>query len=232
MAAALGLFGCVGGDVTYDVGPVDAAVGHRDFTVLTGPPPDLTVLPDLYGFLVPADAYAPGTPRLSLGIFYDGGFSELIAIDNSTANFYVYSGTLGTIDSDRSDKAEGYFSSVLKVAGGLGWFGCGVQWTAAHDLSAYKALHLALKSQSASMADVSIGMNSPTMASQTTKLSARNYGYKNDGAWHTLTIPLADFAKAAPSTFDPKRIGAPLIITNAAAVQNGDVVRIDDVYLE
>ena len=36
------------------------------------------------------DPYVPGTPRLNLGAFYEGGSSQTIIIDNTTTHLYVY----------------------------------------------------------------------------------------------------------------------------------------------
>jgi hypothetical protein len=234
VVVALGLSGCVGGDLIVggDLGVADLSQKLDFVRGQGGELPDLAVLPDLVGYQPPADPYKEGTPRLSIGLFYEGGFSSQVALGDGSS-FYVYpAGETLDIKSDSADKVEGYTSSALNVAGGLGWFGCGVQWTDPHDLSAYKALHLALKSSSSSMTDVVIGMNSPTMASPTAKLGARAYGYTNDGAWHSISIPLADFAKASPNSIDPKRVGAPLVLLNAGAVKNGDQVKVDDVYFE
>lgn len=228
----LSLAGCVGGDVWVDLGP--DLTSRRDLTVVRdlGPPGDLVSVPDLTGFAPPPDPYKPGTPRLSIGAFYEGGSSEAVPVDNNTSHVYIYpNGNSVVLADDSDDKLEGYQSQSLTVAGGLGWFGLGVHWDKARDLSAWKTLHLALKSSSASMSDVTIGINSPMANPQTSKRSAKSYGYTNDGAWHSIAIPLADFAAGAPA-LDAKQVAAPLVIVNAGAVKDGDVVRIDDVYFE
>lgn len=223
--------GCwVGEDVWYDLGAPDMSaridLAAPDLVVA-----DLTTAPDLYGYATPPDPFKAGTPRLSLGAFYEGGFSTEVPIDNATTHLYIYpSGNSAKIADDPGDKIEAYKSSTATIAGGLGWFGFGIHWDTARDVGAYKALHLALKSTT--IADVFIGMNSPQANPQTAKVSAKSYGFTNDGQWHLLTIPIADLAKATPNPLDAARVVAPLVITNAGAVKDGDQIKIDDVYIE
>jgi hypothetical protein len=228
--AASGLLGCLPGDVFFQLGAAD--MGPRfDFVIddaPVGPPPDLVRPPDLVGYTVPPDPFVPGTRRLAIGLFYEGMSSDQVPIDDTITHFYIYSSTANVAD-DRRDAYEGYSSQVISVTGQQPWFGMGIHWDQARDLSVYqKGLHVALKSSSASMADVSLGINSPKQDSSTVKVSATAFGYTNDGKWHAFFVPLS-----ALHGIDPTKIGAPLVITNgAAAVKAGDSLKIDDVYYE
>lgn len=232
-ACSLGASPCVGEDVNVDLGPPDLAPRVDLAMPDLAPPGDLTVLPDLLGYQAPPDPFQPGTPRLGIGAFYEGGASETVAIDNTTSHLYIYpSGNTLTVSDDKDVKAEGYVSQRCQVSGGLGWFGMGVHWDAARDLTKWRTLHIALRSSAATMNDVVIGMNSPMQNPETAKLNAKNYGYTNDGAFHHLAIPLSDFAGVSPGALKATQVMAPLVLLNAGLVKDGDLLWVDDVYFE
>lgn len=230
---SLGASPCVGEDVIVDLGPPDLSPRVDLAMPDLVPPGDMAMLPDLLGFQPPPDPFQPGTPRLSIGAFYEGGATETVALDNTTTHLYIYpNGNTLTVVDDKDSKAEGYVSQRLQVSGGLGWFGMGVHWDTGRDLGMWRTLHLALRSSAETMGDVIIGMNSPMANPQTAKLSARNYGYKNDGQFHHLAIPLSDFAGVTPGGLVKAQVMAPLVLLNAGMVKDGDQLWLDDVYLE
>ena len=79
------------GDPNY---PVYEAVGATDPDFLPGPFP-----------------FQEGDERLSVGVFYEGGASEVIEIDNVSNNYFIYEGTYEQFPSE--DRVEGLVSEQL-----------------------------------------------------------------------------------------------------------------------
>lgn len=132
--------------------------------------------------------YQTGQRRLGVG-FYEGGRSDDIAVDNTTTHVYLYDSTV-TLEPSPT-RVEGK-SADLVVHAGKAWLGFGVHWNTPRDLSTWKTLHVSLRSSDPGFAQVTVGMSDNT---QDVKLDAQKYGYVNDGQWHHLPIPLADFVK-------------------------------------
>jgi hypothetical protein len=63
-------------------------------------------------------------------------------------------------------------------------------------------------------------------ASGTSKVKASNYGFRGDGDWHTMTIPLADLAAAG---LDLSSVQAPFVLLGGPGAA-GSAVLIDAVY--
>jgi hypothetical protein len=168
------------------------------------------------------DPFMPGTKRLSVGIFYEGGKTDEVPIDNMTTHLYVYSGTV--LLQPSADHIEGKSADQI-VSTGMPWWGLGVNWDAAHDLSAWKTMHVSFQATDASFAGFTIGMLAANSANAVF-VNATPYGFTSDGNWHTLAIPLADLTVQG---LDLKQCTAAFVLggTNAPGGAN---LRIDDLY--
>lgn len=182
------------------------------------------------GFLSGPDPYEPGESRLSLGVFYEGEYSETLAKGDGTWHYYIYineaeEGSPQTynqvIDTDR---VEGLLSDRI-IHAGYGWWGGGVHLDAPISLGGWSVLYLSLKSNDEAFAEVSITLGGQ---SRLAKLSASSYGYVNDGEWHDLAIPLSDFEKAGA---DLESIDNPFSLTGTLAGLEGEILKVDNVYM-
>ncbi|MFE8595832.1 hypothetical protein [Archangium violaceum] len=133
--------------------------------------------------------YQTGQRRLGVG-FYEGGRSDDIAVDNTTTHVYLYEGTV-TLEPS-STRVEGKSADLL-VHAGKAWLGLGVHWNTTRNLSAWKTLHVSLRSSDPGFSAVKVGMNYLDGTDKSVQLDVEKYGYRNDGEWHHLAIPLADF---------------------------------------
>ena len=168
------------------------------------------------------DPFTPGSKRLSVGIFYEGGKSDEIPIDNMTTHLYVYSGTV--LLQPSTDHIEGKSADQI-VSTGMPWWGLGVNWDTAHDLSAWKTMHVSFQATDASFASFTIGMLAANAANPVT-VNATPYGFTPDGNWHTLAIPLADLTVQG---LDLKQTTAAIVLAGTNA-PGGSNLRIDDLY--
>lgn len=169
--------------------------------------------------------YQTGAERLSLGIFYEGGYSERVPIDGASSNYYIFlaDGKLSyTLSDETSDVVEGTKSDRITLAG-TSWWGGGVVWTPSRDLSTWTTLAVSLKSSEIAAVTVTVGSTSKEVP-----LSASTYGYKADGAWHNLRIPLKDFADAGVTMSDIKVAFA----LGGTGGKLGEEILVDDLYLE
>ncbi len=166
------------------------------------------------------DPWVEGEARLSLGIFYEGGASEVVPVDEVTSHFYIYetSFSMGVTD----DCVEGVVADALATSGGP-WWGGGVHWDAAGDLSSWTTLHIALKTSAESMAGWDLGM---TGGGTEGRVSVADAGLVADGEWHDLWISLDDFALDG---VDLSAVTVPLLLVGEGGV-DGDTVLIDDFY--
>ncbi|NOK33212.1 hypothetical protein HMI49_08405 [Corallococcus exercitus] len=138
--------------------------------------------------------YEAGQRRLMVGIFYEAGRSEEILLDNVDSNFYLYENTV-YVESD-PDHIEGKSADRI-VQNGKPWMGFGVHWKQTHNFDAWKTLHVSMKSSDAAFANVKVGMSSGTGTSEKGyQLALTKYGWANDGEWHHLAIPVADYVAA------------------------------------
>lgn len=168
------------------------------------------------------DPYVQGQERLSLGIFYEGGFSETVPLDGATANYFIFEGTF-TQDAVSDDVVEGVLADRITLAG-LTFWGGGIIWDPnPRDLTKWKTLAVSLRSTSIEKVNVTMGS-----AGNEAALDAAKYGYKADGNWHNLRIPLADFAASGVDLAAVRfafGVGGP----QAGA---GQEIFVDDVYME
>jgi hypothetical protein len=164
--------------------------------------------------------FQEGQRRLGVG-FYEGGRSEDIAIDNTTTHVYLYESTV-TLEP-ATDHIEGR-SSDLVVHAGKTWLGFGIHWDSPRNLDAWKTLHVSFKSADPGFASVKVGMNDATKSVQ---LDVAKYGYKNDGEWHHLAIPVADFT--ASNGVKLNAINAPFVLI-AGQGPAADKLLMDNLY--
>ena len=162
------------------------------------------------------DPYAEGEARLSVGAFYEGGYSDLLAVDVVSIFYYIYSNTFTqTVDSD--ERIEGYVSDLITV-GGQGWWGGGIHSGSAVDLSAWTTVHFSAKSETIDDFDLGIQADGGEGSVQ-----ASSYGFVNDGEWHSMDIPLADFGLSTGTT-----TGLLLFIGEGDA--EGSTIHFDNLY--
>lgn len=169
--------------------------------------------------------FVEGDQRLSLGLFYETGFSEEIAIDNTITNYFIFDGTYDQEPSE--DRIEGLESSAIIKNAGLPWWGGGIVYTAEFDLSEWTVMHASFKSTEATYEEgTEVFTEGP--AGVGTGLLLSDYGFVADGAWHNLVIPLADFAGT-----DFTRVTIPAGFRSRAfttEVPADGVLLVDDVY--
>ncbi len=173
--------------------------------------------------------YMPGTKRLSFGIFYESGSSDVLPIDN----YFIFSSSYATVPSD--DRVEGLQADELDFTGATFWGG-GVFWDKPTSMTAWTKLHVSLKSADPGLQKIALRTlyfgPAPGNQEQTVELSANDYGYVNDGQWHSLTVPLADFVAKG---LNLARMRSPFTIgnqTGGATAKVGETLRLDDVYAE
>jgi hypothetical protein len=173
------------------------------------------------------DPYEAGDIRLSVGVFYEGESSDSIPVDNTVNFFWLYEDTVA-VEADSSDVVEGCQSDSLVRAGGLAWWGLGVHWPdTPRDLSPWSTMHISLKSSDSSFANVSLVMQSEGTSDEVSAtLSAADYGYANDGQWHHLTVPLADFVGAG---LDDTAVVSPFGLSGQGGTE-GHSLNIDNLY--
>ncbi len=75
------------------------------------------------------DPYELGELRYSLGVFYEGGFSDSIPVDGQSGNYYIYvleadQGALTYAQMPEGDHVEGLTADRI-IYSGHGWWGGG-----------------------------------------------------------------------------------------------------------
>ena len=172
---------------------------------------------------VPPDPYQPGEERLSVGYFYEGGRSETIPINNVTTNYFIFvvdvnrpGQTLTGNQFPSRDRLEGLESIEFTTADQPFW-GAGILWGEAIDLSEWTTMYVGFKSSDGSFERFDLTLQSaatvpnvPPPDPRSVVLDPRDYGYVNDGQWHFLRIPLQD---AIDLGWDPSNARSPFIIS-------------------
>lgn len=166
-----------------------------------------------------------GSPRLFLGLFYEGTSTEKRVL-NATRHYYIFTientPTLTYTQESDGDRIEGRQSDRLLLAG-TPWWGGGIIWDVPEDLSAWTTLNVSFKSSDPGLEEVALRMGSGAQYS----VAATNYGWVNDGSWRTLEVPLADFVAQG---LDLTQVSAPFIFGGDRA-GSGEALLIDDLYL-
>lgn len=165
-----------------------------------------------------ADPYETGEERLGIGVFCETDTTESVPIDDVDAHFYIYSATLTVTATD--DRWEGYVADEL-VDNGVGWWGGGVHWDTARDLSEWDTLHLAVRGED--VADFDVGL---TGGGEEVRVSAASVGYTPDDEWHELEIALSTF-EAGGADLGAVTVALMLLGEGGEA---GDALTVDGVY--
>jgi len=169
------------------------------------------------------DELLEGEARLSLGLFYEGPRSDEVVIDDLNAFFYIYEETFSLSGYDGA-RIEGLSSDRVTLSGGP-WWGGGVHWEQARDLTGFERLRLSLRSSSETFNDLEVGMNNSD--SEQARVKVSDYGFRADGAWHTLSIPLTALAERG---VDLSAVLAPFVLIGGQS-EGGERLIIDGVYL-
>jgi hypothetical protein len=169
-------------------------------------------------FLAGPDPYLDGEQRLSLGAFYEGGYSELLPVDDVNIFYYIYNNY--TQAEDSNDRVEGYVSDVWTVSGST-WFGGGINATVPVDLSAWDTLHFSVKGQpSETLKSLTVQVET---AAGTAPYELFDSGFALDSEWYTFAVPLSFFSSDLSSVS-----GLFVLVSDAGG--GGDVVKIDNLY--
>jgi hypothetical protein len=177
-------------------------------------------------YLAGPDPYEEGELRAGVGDVYEGPSSATFVIDDVDVFFYVYEDTFAAIQHFE-DPIEGLYAWEW-VSKGRGWWGGGIHHTTGvMELTPYATLHIGLKSSSAEMSDVVLGMITQDASSDATLVLA-DYGWLPDGEWHALEIPLADFVDAGA---DLDVITSPFFLIGENSITEGESILIDDLYV-
>ena len=179
--------------------------------------------------------FEPGDKRLSFGVFYEGSYSDLLEVDEMTRHYYIFQTETDppvlTYDQEESgDRIEGRVSDVITLSG-TPWFGGGIIWDLAEDLSAWTTLVVAARSDSSALDDFDISVQyeiAGSLTAKSAKVSASTYGYTNDGEWHVLEIPLQDFIDQGAQL---GAIRSPFIFAKDGG-NAGDQLALDSLFLE
>lgn len=179
--------------------------------------------------------FEPGNKRLSFGVFYEGSYSDLLEVDEMTRHYYIFQTETNppvlTYDQEESgERVEGKVSDVITLSG-TPWFGGGIIWDLAEDLSGWTTLVVAVRSEATALDDFDISMqyeiaNSPSV--KDAKVTASAYGYVNDGEWHLLEIPLQDFVDQGAQLTS---VRAPFIFAKDGG-NAGDQISLDSLFLQ
>lgn len=172
---------------------------------------------------LPGDNPFDGSPRLTYGVFYEGGATDALVVDDSTINYYNYENSFTQL-TDADDYVEGFSADRLIVQNGAanGFWGGGVHFDGVgnQDLSAWTTLNVALKSEDKQMETFELGMN----GGGESRVAVSDYGFTADGEWHFIDIPLADLN----ISLDQVSVG--LVFIGIPAVDDTSIL-IDDLYL-
>jgi len=180
-------------------------------------------------FLQGPNPYIPGQERFAFGILYEGGFSESLPVDDQTRWSYIYDlvgdGTGSptyNVSIDTAERREGLTSDTLIHAGHT-WWGGGITWDNSGDLSDWTTLHISFRSSDDAFAEIAISLEGGVSVA----LQATDYGYTNNGTWHDLSIPLADFAARG---VELDNLFRPFALSGGPGLA-GEEVRLDNLYL-
>lgn len=174
---------------------------------------------DATGFLAGPDPYQADERRLSLTIFYEGPASDELLIDDLTRHFFIFENTFAV--TPVTERTEGLLADQITRTNPP-WFGGGVNYDVPEDLSSWDTMHVSLNSSDEAMANLALIMNDGAEA----RLFASSYGFETDGAWHHLTIPLADFEAVG---LDLSTVTAPFVFVGEAGTP-GEAILIDNLY--
>jgi hypothetical protein len=166
--------------------------------------------------------------RFQLGDFYDGKADDAATL-HAQASTSVWD-LASQLENVRTEVAEGELAQRA-ITGDKGWLGLGVAYDKPIDVHGWTTLVVSLRSSQAPLEpllSVIIADRAQVAAMKGATLLARDYGFRSDGKWHELKIPLADFQQQAAVDLTQLSLGFGLSAAPAAA---GDSVDIDGLYL-
>lgn len=173
--------------------------------------------------------FVEGDKRLSFGIFYEGGASDVISANGVDRHYYIFvlenSDVLTYSQDTVSDRVEGEYADRITLTG-TPWWGGGLIWDSPSDLSQWTTLHISLMSSAPSLLDTKITLASNTSGRVEVSFSLESYGFVADGEWHALRIPLQDFVDRG---LNLGAMVSPLTLSNEGG-SSGDQLLIDDFY--
>jgi hypothetical protein len=176
------------------------------------------------GFLPGPDPFLAGDERLSLGLFYEGGSSEEVEVDDVSSFYYIYDGTYTQSTSD--DRIQGLESDAITLRGApTAYFGGGVTWAPSRDLSAWTRMTISFKATDAIFDNLDVRMVGGSVQGS---VKATDHGFVTDGQWHTLTIPMATFAAQGVVLTD---VTEPIQLLSETT-SGGAVLLVDNLYLD
>lgn len=171
--------------------------------------------------------YVTGSRRLAFGIFYEGAASDRLPLDH----YFIFSNSYGTQPSE--ERVEGLQSDQLDFKG-TGFWGGGVFWDNPTSMTGWNTLHVSLLSSDPGLATIAVRVlyfgPAPANTEVTLQVKANDYGWVNDGQWHSLSIPLSAFGG-----LDLGRMRSPFTIGNDATggtAKTGETLLIDDLYVD
>lgn len=174
------------------------------------------------------DPFVDGEFRLSFGTFYESGASTFFPVDDATVFLFLYADEFSSAQSVSlnpvPEPLEGFEATEI-VYGPIGWFGFGIHLGEgqSRDMSDWDTLHVSLRSADPGFAEVEIGMNGVDGSGA---VRATDYGYSNDGAWHSLEIPVQDLVS---NGLDLLQTSAFVVVTGTGGAE-GETALIDGVY--
>jgi hypothetical protein len=183
-------------------------------------------------FLVEAPKNPPAAPgedsSFHLGDFYESPVTDGAALSTDVVtSVWDQSSQLASV---RNDVAEGD-SAQRAITGDKGWLGFGVSYTTPIDATAWKTLRVSLRStekEFEAQLTITIGDEAQVKKEDGSNLVARDYGFKSDGKWHALAIPLSDFVAVEPLDLSRLSLGFGLSVEKAA---RGQAVDVDGLHL-
>ena len=166
--------------------------------------------------------FVPGSKRLSIGIFYDGSYSDIILLNDTTTHFYIYEQTFD-IKNEYQLVREGLRADAI-IGVGTPWLGGGVSWDEAKDLSAWTTMHVSLRSDNPQFNDLKLEIE----AGRVLRVELADYGFVADGEWHELSIPLDTFTERGA---DLTAVTRPFVLIGGS-ISVGTRLIVDNLYLE
>ena len=166
--------------------------------------------------------FVPGSKRLSIGIFYDGAYSDIILLDDTTTHFYIYEQTFD-IKNEYQLVREGLRADAI-IGVGTPWLGGGVSWDEAKDLSNWSTMHVSLRSDNPQFNDLKLEIE----AGRVLRVELADYGFVADGEWHELSIPLDTLTERGA---DLTAVTRPFVLIGGN-ISVGSRLIVDNLYLE
>jgi len=122
------------------------------------------------------------------------------------------------------DRVEGLVSAQFTMTDAQPWFGGGIVYTSNFDLSDWTTLHVSLKAPDSDLAFEAMDLLIESDGGISTRVAPFDFGFRADGEWHNLVIPLSEF-----TAVDFTQLRIPFSVVSDAG-PTGAVLLVDDVY--